>query len=82
MFNALLLLHNVLLKELPGAPSNEAEAQFNPPKMHKMFLHAMPIAWQDKSSDASKTTHNLIMLELQDYMQSQSETDFNTDASP
>jgi hypothetical protein len=30
---------------------------------------AMPIAWQDKFADGSKTTHNLTMLELQDYVQ-------------
>jgi hypothetical protein len=69
MFNALLLLHSMLLKELPGAPSNEAEAQFAYSSQNApIFLHAMPIAWKDKFADASKTTHDLMMLKLQDYM--------------
>jgi hypothetical protein len=67
MFNALLLLHNLLLKELPGAP--QAKAQFAYSSQNApIFLHAMPIAWKDKFADASKTTHDLMMLKLQDYM--------------
>jgi hypothetical protein len=79
MFNASLLLQHLLLKELPGASSTDAP--FTPPKMRWSLLHAMPIAWQDKFLDASKTTHNSTMLVLQDYIQRQSETDFNANAS-
>jgi hypothetical protein len=42
----------------------------------------MPIAWKDKFADASKTTHDLMMLKLQDYMRWQSEKDSSSTSSP
>ncbi len=55
---------------LPGA-----EAQLSPSKLPQIILHAMPLAWQDKFAYASKTTQNSAKIELQDYMQRQSDKD-------
>jgi hypothetical protein len=48
---------------------------FSDAEMRRLFLHSMPNAWQDKFEDASKTTHNTTLHEIQDYMQRQSEKD-------
>jgi hypothetical protein len=70
-FSALLAFHNLLLSELPGAPSTASEAQLSSSELKRVYLLAMPYAWQEKFSDACKTTSNSTILDMQDYMQRQ-----------
>ena len=70
-FSALLAFHNLLLSELPGAPSTLSDAQLSSSELKRVYLHAMPSPWQEKFSDACKTTSNSTILDIQDYMQRQ-----------
>jgi hypothetical protein len=65
--------HNALIPELPGAPSYPAEAMFSNAELKCLFLHSMPITWQNKFEDVSKTTHNSTLIEIVDYMYRQAE---------
>jgi hypothetical protein len=68
-FSALLAFHNLLLSELSGAPSTASEAQLSSLELKRIYLLAMPYAWQEKFSVACKTTSNSTILDMQDYMQ-------------
>jgi hypothetical protein len=70
-FSAVLAFHNLLLSELPGARSTASEAQLSSSELKRVYLLAMPYAWQEKFSDACKTTSNSTILDTQDYMQRQ-----------
>ena len=71
LFNALLSYHNLLLRELPGVPAVAADASLSAPKIR-----------QEKFEDASKTTSNTSLQELQDYMQTQSDRDSAKSLAP
>jgi hypothetical protein len=75
MFHAHLAFHKMLLPELPDAPSTDTEAQLFPSTLRQNSLHAMPLTWEEKFADASKTTQNSTLIQLLDYMERQSDKD-------
>ena len=82
LFNVLLSYHNLLLRELPGAPAEAAEASLSASEIQRIFLRSMPTSWQENFEDASKTTANTSLQELQDYMQTQSDRDSAKSLAP
>ncbi len=83
MYHAHLAFQNMPLTELPGAPFMDTEVQLSPSKFCRILHHAMPLAWQDKFADASKTTQNSTLIDLLNYMQQQSDKNpLNTLPSP
>jgi hypothetical protein len=67
--NALSSFHTVMWAKLPGTPHDATDAMFKPKEMRSLYPHAMPITWQEKFQDASKTLHKSTLFEIQDYMQ-------------
>lgn len=72
-FLQLLRIQNNMLKELPNAP--DALPGFTDTELRRIYLQAMPVAWQDRFENADKTVATTTLQSMRAYFEKQAAKD-------